>query len=282
MPAPQPFVEEHTTFIGIRLVDQDGRAMRARRVRIEGSRDTETQSTTDASGRLRVGNLASGTCKVTVLDVDHRDVQSPSASLPRARDGSRYQPHGASGRYDGQHRHRRGLSVERHGVVRTREQGTARPAAGSQRLRPGDEVFVPDRIPPLFALPTGAEHTIVLRVSNLKIRLRLLDWLGKPRASEACLLSYAGQDDESVATDGSGMLSFDVPATVRTASIRCSAGDEFVLSVGSLNPVDTLTGIGARLRNLGFLGASEDATLEDRMRLRLRRGTLRRRGADEA
>jgi N-acetylmuramoyl-L-alanine amidase len=137
-------------------------------------------------------------------------------------------------------------------------------------LLPGDTLYLPDRTPPAFSLPTGAEHVLTVRRTKLQVRLRLLDWLGAPRAGEDCTVSDAGGDDLHLTTDSDGKIAFEVPADVRTATIACASGDAFALRIGGLNPADTLTGVSARLRNLGLQGRSTDSAdvaLADRLRL---------------
>jgi hypothetical protein len=267
VPAPPPIVAEETTFIRVKIIDQDGRPVGARRVRIEGGRDTEKHLMTDASGRLYVGNLAKGTCKVIVLDVDHRDVQNPRASPANSEkvDG-------------GERKVRQGDTMAsiamaagflwNDTVWSTPENKDLRDRrADPNVLLPGDVLHVPDRIPPLFSLPTGADHTIVLRLSKLHLRVKLRDWFGEPRATEDVTVVVDGAE-QTTTSDEHGLVTVDIPAAARSAAIRGVFGDEIRVAIGHLDPGATTSGAAARLRNLGYYPTSTDPQVEDHARLR--------------
>src|ERR1044071_1052191 len=59
-------------------------------------------------------------------------------------------------------------------------------------LYPGDQVFIPDLQPKTITGATEQRHRIVVKTGKLKVRLRLLDSLGFPLASEPCELSVGG------------------------------------------------------------------------------------------
>lgn len=59
-----------------------------------------------------------------------------------------------------------------------------------------------------------------------------------------------------LATDGSGLLTFDVPVTLDTATITFAAlGVSSACRIGHLDPIETLSGVVQRLKALGYIAA---------------------------
>jgi hypothetical protein len=53
-------------------------------------------------------------------------------------------------------------------------------------------------------------------------------------------------------TDGDGTVTFQAPVTLDTATIVFDSGNTFTLSIGGMDPINTISGIFKRLQNLGY------------------------------
>ncbi len=129
-------------------------------------------------------------------------------------------------------------------------------------LYAGDKLAIPDGAPKVFTAATGQSHRFTVHLSQLKLRVRLLDSLGDPLAGEDCELDVAGET-RAVHTDGDGVLEAMIPSDAREATVRAE-GLTYVLEVGHLDPIDTAEGVAARLSNLGYRYADPDLIAEER------------------
>ncbi len=122
-------------------------------------------------------------------------------------------------------------------------------------LLPGDRVTAPPVLEQRFSLATGRRHRFHAPRATVPIELKLLS-LGRPRGGVDYVLSVAGEEHRGT-TDDEGCIRARVPATARTGrlSLRPSEGAEeesFDLAIGALDPIETVRGLQARLRNLGL------------------------------
>ena len=121
-------------------------------------------------------------------------------------------------------------------------------------LKPGDVVRIPDRKPKEGDRPTDADHRFRRKATPAKLRLRLLH-RGKPMANTDCVLTIDGTAGGFVSssTDGDGRIEISVPPTVGKVTLQVGDSDEeHVLKLGWLDPVDSVSGLQARLNSLGF------------------------------
>ena len=135
-------------------------------------------------------------------------------------------------------------------------------------LHPGDVVHVPDVRPKDVSVETGKRHVFrrkgVPEKLNLQFRLA-----GEARAWLPYRLTIDGVVARGV-LDGAGRLSCFLPPNARTGTLVLEAKEgeeEYPLQLRHLDPVDTVTGLQARLQNLGLYagevdGAMSPATLD--------------------
>jgi hypothetical protein len=122
-------------------------------------------------------------------------------------------------------------------------------------LLPGDRVFIPEKEIGWYSGQTEKRHEFVRKGVPSKLRLRLM-LEGKPRSQEKYTLKV-GALEFSGTTDSEGILEQSIPPDATRGILVVGDGQEiFPLSLGHLDPIDELTGVQARLRNLGF-GPSE-------------------------
>jgi Putative peptidoglycan binding domain/LysM domain len=123
-------------------------------------------------------------------------------------------------------------------------------------LAPGDVVFVPERVVREVECATSQRHTFRAKGIPSQLRIRFLDHLGAPRAA-AWVLELDGQRTSGTLDDG--WLDHPMMPDVRAGTLELrwqEDGEErvetHVLELGHLDPLDTITGVQARLYNLGY------------------------------
>jgi N-acetylmuramoyl-L-alanine amidase len=141
-------------------------------------------------------------------------------------------------------------------------------------LLPGDRVFVPEPRPDKYvSRPTGRTHEFKVRASLTPVRVLLKDRDGEPFAGKKYAV-LTGTQEFTGETGADGALEVKVPVHVRRLLLRAwlHGGDdpedpdiEYELQVGHLDPVESVSGVQARLQNLGYrceaTGALDDETL---------------------
>ena len=119
-------------------------------------------------------------------------------------------------------------------------------------LNPGDEVFIPEE--GLNAVSVASGRKYVFRVKNVdnvrQLRLVLKNKQGSPVSQKSYRLSV---DDKTIEgkTDKKGYLEAEVPHLAETAELEI-AGVKRTLKIAHLDPVETVSGVQARLNNLGY------------------------------
>jgi len=118
-------------------------------------------------------------------------------------------------------------------------------------LLPGDEVTIPDKRSKTVARATGSTHLFRRKGVPEKLRLQFLRE-GEARANEAYVLEIDGVKRSGI-TDAEGRLEQWIPPNARRGRIVFSTeADTFELLLGELDPIDTISGVQARLHSLGF------------------------------
>ena len=132
-------------------------------------------------------------------------------------------------------------------------------------LFPGDEVFIPDREDRTESVPTGQRAIFEANIPLLFMRLRIRDLRGDKLPQDRQVL-FGDKDfarQERLFPDGDGVVEKEISPTLQIAQVTFAGdGGEILtmhLEVGSLDPINTLSGQRARLNNLGyFAGYKED------------------------
>ena len=119
-------------------------------------------------------------------------------------------------------------------------------------LLPGDRVTVRPIRPKQEPGGTEVRHRFRRRGSPEKLRIRLLDADDEPRASLGYVLEIDGNTREGT-TDAGGWLEEPIAPNARAGKLLIrQTGEEFPLRLGHIDPIDSISGVQARLNNLGF------------------------------
>lgn len=123
-------------------------------------------------------------------------------------------------------------------------------------IYPGDKLFIPEQeyieIEPKRVNP-NVQKIVVSDLEKETIQIIFKDEEGKPVANQPYKFKIGGYEKEGT-TDGNGKMIEEIEAKY----IECGTyslfmgGRELLLNIGHLDPVNEITGIQARLDNLGY------------------------------
>jgi hypothetical protein len=265
--APPPKVETTapeatTTWVALRLVDQDGAAVGRRGYRLELPDGRELQGFLDPAGRTRHDDVPNGTCVVTFPDLDVSDFGAPRVLGGREDDQTAGAVAASENGDDARlvHRIQTGETLssvaDDHGFLHFATLWAHSDNAGlrARREHPhvlleGDEVVVPPKTPKQLRIPVGRETTLTVFVEKLAVRLR-----AERRAGEVVPIRVGEVDvdgDARRATSAGGVLHVPIPRSAR--KLRIFGQEEAIeASIGSMPPATEPSGVDARLANLGL------------------------------
>jgi hypothetical protein len=129
----------------------------------------------------------------------------------------------------------------------------------------GDEVFVPEVRLKEESRGSDQKHRFRRKGVPAKLNLQLM-FNGKPRANIPYILVIDGASRDGQ-TDGDGWVKESIPPNAAEGTLRLrpegKPEEVFVLNLGHLDPIETVEGQKARLRNLGCFAGDIDATESD-------------------
>jgi hypothetical protein len=125
-------------------------------------------------------------------------------------------------------------------------------------LLPGDCLNVPDKTIKSENCATGKTHEFRLARKQTRLRLIVRDIDGEPLGGKKYKLSVGDKSYEGVLQDDA-LLDRPIPADAVDGELTVWSDEDFPeyadtwkLKLGHLDPVDTLSGMQARLNNLGY------------------------------
>ncbi|MGA8309248.1 MAG: peptidoglycan-binding domain-containing protein [Terriglobales bacterium] len=125
-------------------------------------------------------------------------------------------------------------------------------------LLPGDRLYVPDKKVKKVSCQTAMVHVfrVVRKQTHLRLVVRDID--GSALAGKRYQLTVEGETHEGVLPDNA-LVDQMIPADAVEGELKVWTEDNFpecadawTLKLGYLDPVDSLTGVQARLNNLGY------------------------------
>jgi hypothetical protein len=124
-------------------------------------------------------------------------------------------------------------------------------------LFPGDVLVIPDKQPKELPGETGKRHTFRRKGIPAIFRLQVFDF-EEPRANQDYQLTVDGRTYLGT-TDEEGILIEYLPARARRGELRIGPDDfRVALEFGEMDPIDELSGVQKRLRNLGYACGAPD------------------------
>ncbi len=126
-------------------------------------------------------------------------------------------------------------------------------------IMPGDKIKIPDIKPKAAKVCTGQIHVFVVKRNVQQLKVRLLDDNQQPLRNVRAQFLVAGARKELI-VDGSGICEVDIedPATAEVAmdifldSEAPEPSHRYTLALSSLDPIDCISGVQARLNGLGY------------------------------
>jgi hypothetical protein len=120
-------------------------------------------------------------------------------------------------------------------------------------LYEGDKLWIPDRREKHESRPTDAKHVFRRKGVPEVMRVVLLDPDDQPRVNLPYILTVGGQITQGT-TDGNGLIVAKIPPDAKQARLLLGedADEEITILLGNLNPVMEISGVQARLQNLGY------------------------------
>ena len=152
-------------------------------------------------------------------------------------------------------------------------------------LSPGDVVFVPDKDEKEESGATEQRHRFKKKGVPAKLRLQIMED-DQPRANVDYTLVIDGQFFSGT-TDGSGKIEQSIPPNAKKGVLILENDTPVPLQLGHIDPIDTISGVQARLLNLNFdcgeVNGREGPQLEEALRSFQEKNSLPVTGqADEA
>ncbi|MDI6766168.1 MAG: peptidoglycan-binding protein [Bacteroidota bacterium] len=131
---------------------------------------------------------------------------------------------------------------------------------------PGDKIIIPDIKSKVENIETGKKIKIKLKIQHTYLRIILKDEGGNPLANVPYKLQVGNANFEGNTND-KGLLENKVPSNITEGKLTVIKqnvlGDNYtwMLKINSLDPIEEITGVQARLTNLGYRCGSIDGII---------------------
>lgn len=135
-------------------------------------------------------------------------------------------------------------------------------------LLPGDVVFIRDKQLKEVSEPTNQVHKFRCKNTPKKLRIQLMNF-DTPISNLEYTVDIDGKESKGK-TDSEGWIKLTILPNAKLAKLVLADGSKYELKLGNLDPVDEITGIQGRLRNLGFYEGSVNGQMTDETKSALR------------
>ena len=132
-------------------------------------------------------------------------------------------------------------------------------------LFPGDLIEIPERKPTIFECETGKTHAFELKPRKRMLRIRLEEMSGVPIADMPVTLVVSPKEKYETTTDKDGILKQELPLQTKRVLLQAGAMVRLI-RIADLNPMQDapdggISGVQARLKNLGFFSGTVDGRM---------------------
>jgi N-acetylmuramoyl-L-alanine amidase len=142
-------------------------------------------------------------------------------------------------------------------------------------LYPGDIVVIPEKDLKEENCAPEQRHRFRRKGVPAKLQIQFLDEEGKPRAEIPYILDIKTKSGRVVPfinnkTNEQGYLKESIPPDAAEGKLTVGEGEEqevHKIKLGHIDPIDTISGVQARLNNMGFVCGKEDGKLNIKTRL---------------
>ncbi len=134
-------------------------------------------------------------------------------------------------------------------------------------IYPGDALYIPDKILKELSRPTDKLHKFVLKTSVTWLRIVVRDGKQIPAAGCRYHIEIDGHPFPDSTLGNDGLLQVLIPAGACSGLLtvwfddKSPVGRSWELRLGHLDPVEEVTGIQARLNNLGYPSGGVDGII---------------------
>jgi hypothetical protein len=130
----------------------------------------------------------------------------------------------------------------------------------SDVLYPGDLVVIPDKRTKEEPGATETTHKFRKKGVPKKLRLQFLE-KDEPRNNESYVLDIDGRLFSGT-TDSEGWIEHTIPPNAKNGKVTLGEEQfEYILDLGHIDPIEEISGVQARLNNLGFGCGKVDGVL---------------------
>ena len=139
-------------------------------------------------------------------------------------------------------------------------------------LQAGDVLIIPEKREKIESANTEKTHKFRRRGIPARLRLRFQKD-GKPMSGQPYFLSVVGSTMKGQ-TDDKGIVEVAIPARATEGTLVLGVGSDsrtYRLNLGNLDPIESVSGVQGRLRNLGHYKGRIDGKFGQDTRLALKR-----------
>jgi len=133
-------------------------------------------------------------------------------------------------------------------------------------LLPGDIVFVPEKRPKDESGQTDQRHRFRKKIAASMLKMVLIDENDEPRSNESYILIVDDEIISGITKEDGSLKHFIKPNAKNGKLILGEEQDEYILDLGCIDPITVISGVKARLNNLGFSCGKIDDTLNPKTR----------------
>lgn len=145
-------------------------------------------------------------------------------------------------------------------------------------IQPNDRLFIPDITIKEHDGNTNQKHTYILHRKRVLLRIVLKDLSNQACSSKKYKLLVEGKVYQGT-TNGEGLIEHEIPARAENAELTAwidldqnNFDKEYTwtLKIGHLDPINAISGVQARLKNLGFRCGKSDGIIGPKTKHALR------------